>query len=519
MMPENPSQELQITQARSMQIPKRWPLVNTVTSRDGSFTKDARLINAYAEKDKVTGDYNIEKRPGFSPTPIITGTGPGRGLFTYEYVILNTLAIPHRLIVQYLTVYVTGNPGGVSAYATITTEAGFTSPPIFIGPVLLNRGNRFQFLGIATNPPGVLFGGDNTTALTSTAYFYDGVTFTGLLGGDPSGFPNNTVPGFVYLNGYAYVMDYSGKIWQTVNQNQVTGGSSWDTGLDFIQAASDSDIAVQLARQLIYVVAIKTWTTQFYYDAGNPVGSSLSPVPGALYNFGCISADTFCDLDGTLLWATNSKVGTYRIVMIENLNAKFVSTPAVERQLDLGRNSSWYSLAYQHSGHRWYAITNVTTNVTMVYDITEELWYLWTDYQGNYYPVAGRGGPGVEWHQMIATGNIYLLGGDYVYPNDYGNLVPVDIYTPNFDAGVDRIKMLSQMRVNADQTPGSYLKVRYSDNDYKSWTNFREINLGQSRPLMNDEGSFYRRAYHLRHYSNTGLRIRSLDLQMDIGQL
>jgi hypothetical protein len=121
---------------------------------------------------------------------------------------------------------------------------------------------------------------------------------------------------------------------------------------------------------------------------------------------------------------------------------------------------------------------------------------------------------------MISTGNVYQMDGDYVYPTDFGHVVPVDIYTPNFDAGADRIKYLSQMRFNADQTPGSILYVSSSDNDYGSFSRTaRRVDLGRQRPILNDEGSFYRRAYHFRHYANTGLRIRSVDLQMDIGTL
>src|SRR5208282_5740266 len=114
-------------------------------------------------------------------------------------------------------------------------------------------------------------------------------------------------------------------------------------------------------------------------------------------------------------------------VMINELQEDFVSSPAVERQLDLGPGSQWYSLVYQHAGHRWYVITNLTTNVTMVYDIGEKLWYLWTDSRSNYYPVIARtaGPDGAEWHQMGATGAVYVMAPDYIYPNDFGNIVPV----------------------------------------------------------------------------------------------
>jgi hypothetical protein len=542
-------QQVQAATAKSLTIPKRWPLVNTLNSRSSNFLKDARLVNAYAEKDVVTGDYQVEKRPGFALTPVVPA-GPGStgafapgngggGLYSYTQFFTRTGQVSTILYLQgiqgnlYNAYVITENTGGAPSAPTLigtvslgVTNGGFTTPAYNTYPT------KAQFTGLpfGTNPGPtaagtiVFSGGGAGTIFPSPpvpvglAYYYDSTTATlNTLTPGVNGFPASTVPGFVFLDGFTYVMDINGTIWETATQNQI---ANWGA-LAFITAETDADIGVQLARQLIYIVAIKQWTTQFFYDAGNTTGSSLSPVPGAQYSFGCVSSDTFQDLDGVLFWATLSKVGTSRIVMIENLNASFVSTPAVERQLDLGPQSQFYSFAYQHAGHRWYGITNVTTNVTMVYDIGEKLWYLWTDYQGNYYPVIGRTSTlfGKQWNQIGATGAIYQVDSDYVYTNDMGNIVPVDIYTPNFDAGVDRIKYLSQMRFNADQTAGSQLWVRFSEDDYGSWNNFRRVDLQRQRPFLNDEGSFYRRAYHFRHYANTPLRIRSVDLQMDIGTL
>jgi len=291
--------------------------------------------------------------------------------------------------------------------------------------------------------------------------------------------------------------------------------------VNYIAAINEGDLAVFLAKQLSYVIAIKQWSIQIFYDAGNTTGSSLSPLAGAVYNFGCLHADTIAELDGVWFFATQSKQGTSKIVRIENLQVKFVSTPAVERILDLDVGDQWASMAFQHAGHTWYIITNMTDNVTMVYDVGEDLWYNWTDFQANYFPVIDRclSFAGMEWHQMLATGQVYQLDGDYIYPTDYGNVVPVDIYTPNFDDGIDRIKFLSQMRFNADQTNGSKLYLRSSEDDYQTWTNMRMVDLSQKRPILNDEGSFYRRAYHFRHFAPTPFRLSSVDLQMDIGVL
>ncbi|MEL4881509.1 hypothetical protein AAEH85_21400, partial [Shewanella algae] len=63
-------------------------------------------------------------------------------------------------------------------------------------------------------------------------------------------------------------------------------------------------------------------------------------------------------------------------------------------------------------------------------------------------------------------------------PTDNGLIFPVDIYTPNYDAGTKRGKMLSAMYFNVDQV-NAQLAVRYNDNDYQSgkWSNFRTLDL------------------------------------------
>jgi hypothetical protein len=520
----------EVSQAQSMRAPKRWPLVNTFDSRNNSPKIDARLVNAYAEKNQNTGQYEVEKRGGFASIPELVVPGNvGQGVFNYSYAHFGYFGDPNigRLYSQAIFV----NSG--IAYSYIIDADGVPSGPTVLGAVTgWQAGSKFQFLGMPGARSILLFSSNRQgyPAACSVYYVVTGTTILEqLVPGDANNFPFDIVAGLVYLDGYVYVMAIDGNIYQTSVPNVISGPGAWSSG--YIVAASEPDLGVQIAKQGIYIVAIKTWTTQFFYDAGNPPpGSSLSPVPGALFNVGCMDADTFAELDGVLFWVTNSRAGTYQIIMVANLHMEVISSPAVERLLDLGPGSTWYSLAYQHCGHHFYVITNVTKNTTLVYDLGEKLWYVWTDFAGNFYPVVARtaSAAGDEWHQLGSSpypsgiaGQIFDMDGDYTNTNDWGNLVPVDIYTPNFDAGVDRAKLLSQMRINADQTTGSSVLVRCNDEDYNptKWTNFRKVDLGQKRPYLNDEGSFYRRAYHFRHYANTPFRIRSVDLQMDLGTL
>ncbi len=51
-------------QADTVGLPKRLPLVVQPENRDESTLKDAKLINGYMEKDELTGEYHVYKRPG-----------------------------------------------------------------------------------------------------------------------------------------------------------------------------------------------------------------------------------------------------------------------------------------------------------------------------------------------------------------------------------------------------------------------------------------------------------------------
>ena len=81
------------------------------------------------------------------------------------------------------------------------------------------------------------------------------------------------------------------------------------------------------------------------------------------------------------------------------------------------------------------------------------------------------------------------------------------------------LKYLHSMDFVADQTAGSTLMVRKTDDDYQTWSNPRMVDLGTHRPRLISNGSFRRRAYHFRHACNTALRIKAVELQLDIGTL
>jgi hypothetical protein len=488
-------------QARTMSEPKYMPLVATLSNRDYNLNTDARLVNAYAEKDPLTGMYNVIKRYGTAVQysyaamsaeyPSISKST--LGMYGWNYTPTNgtygkgnselLYIMGGYLFVNFIPIFpITGN--GPATFTPILNQA---NPQIFIKTV-------------------------------SSGYYLNAQNVTTKI--VDSNYPVNTVPGSVYLDGTTYVMDTLGNIWGSANLNDV---STWDP-LNVIVAGNQPDIPVYLALQVTYIVAIKSNSIQFFYDAGNTTGSPLAEVPGTIINFGCADPASVQQFEDVIVFVTNNIEGISRVAIMKNLQPQIVSTPFVERVLRL--NGLGYgeitSLLINLDGHIIYVITNQSLNVSMAYDIEQKLWYQWTDASGNMYPVAAVTNGYPTLNSLICidySGNVNYLSPHYATPNDNGVVPPVDIYTPNFDGGIDRQKFLHMMRFNGDQQAGSKLKVRSSDDDYKKYTNFRTVDLSIRRPVLDNCGAFYRRSWHLRHQSNTPFRLNAVALEMDVGIL
>lgn len=455
---------------------QRLPLVATLGNRDLTTNRDSRLVNCYAERDPEREGFWIEKRVGLLTQSHFAGAGNG----VYNWA------------------------GNVYSVYGGTLYKNGTS----LGAVDSSNG-VYRFVQIRGSPGRLVLGNG------VKAYWTDGTVLTQIT--DPN-FPAAFVKGWAYLDGTLYVMDQQANIWGSQNLDDPT---VWN-GLNFIIARIEPDLGVALAKQLVYVIALKQWTTEVFYDAANAApGSPLGPVQGAKAPYGCVNADSVQEIDDTLYWLAANRQTSPQIVRMANLQVTPVSSPQVERLLGTSNLSQVYSWVLKRGGHSFYGITLLTSNTTLVYNITENLWDQYTDVNENFWPISSMSFDGSYNHiaQHVSAGNLYQVDSDFVYPNDDGVVVPVDIYTPNETFGQDRRKMLSMMRFNADQYNGSVLQVRVSDDDYQSWSNFRTVDLSRKRPILTNCGTFYRRAWNFRHASNTPLRIRSVDLQMELGTL
>jgi len=458
----------------------RLPLIVKQSNRDETVTKDARIINGMVEM-MAENDYHVYKRPGYLTYSSVTA-GAAQGAYNWEsniYTIVNGFMYRDGVLIG------SGldTAGGMYRFSS---TLGSTHRLVF-----QNTGGSYYCTKIG-----------GPTAITDVAY--------------P---PNQTpaipiVPGLAYIDGYTAVMTRSAAIYTS----GINDPTTWNI-LDNLIAQIQPDSGVCLMKQMVYVIAFKQYSTEVFYDAGNAAASPLGPVQGAKMDIGCRTASSVRELEGTLYWVSQSFTSGTSVHLMNGLKPEQISTEAIDRILHQADFTSVYSWATRINGHRLYSVTLVNNNLTLVYDLTSKYWYQWTDANGNCLPFvdATFTNDGQTLFQHATDGKLYKL--EMTSYNDNGAAIPVDIYTPNFDGGTRKKKHLSRMDIVSDQISAGTLQIRFSDDDYQTWTAPRSVDLSNDIPNLIGCGTFRKRAFHFRHVADCPFRIQSVDLISQVGTL
>lgn len=473
--PQSPSQFESVT------IPPRLPLVVVTSNRDGTVSKDARLVNCYIEVTKE-GELDIYKRPGIKEARVQAAGLEGRGLWYWDGAL----------------------------YSVFGDKLFRNNSEVASGLDTTNGVYRFDS-NLGATPHLVLGNGKK-------AYAYE--TLGGLsadLHTIDVNYPEETVKGFAYLNGPIYVTQPQAVVWGSA-VNSVDQNGDWDP-INFIRAQIEPDQAVFTAKQLVYVVVLKQWTIEYFFDAGNPTASPLGPVQGMKVNYGCAHGDSVQKINDVLFFLSIDQTNSLQVSTLDRGAHQVVSTPSIDRLLAALELNTVFSWQLKINGHSFYVITFKEDNLTLAYDITQDLWFQWTDHEGNYFPIVASAYDAQGRHvlQHESNGILYYISGDQYKDDEYP--IVVDIITPNFDAGTYRRKHLKQAVFIADQIPGGVMTARYSDDDYQSWSTPRSVDMSAKRPMLTDLGTFQRRAFHLRYIDDLPFRIRAIDVQYDVGSL
>jgi len=78
-------------------------------------------------------------------------------------------------------------------------------------------------------------------------------------------------------------------------------------------------------------------------------------------------------------------------------------------------------------------------------------------------------------------------------------------------------KTVNRISVISDQAPqSSFLSLSWSDNDYQTWNAVRQVDVGTQNPVTFRCGRFRKRAFKLTYTDNFPMRIRGLELNINV---
>ncbi|CAB4133151.1 hypothetical protein UFOVP252_62 [uncultured Caudovirales phage] len=441
-------------------------------------------------------------------------------------------------------VTITNAGSGLSAAPTCTVTAALTVSPTCTGTIntttIVASDATGIYIGMAVYGTGIVSTGAKVTSISGTTitldtpniddvsgtvFFIDqgsGAVLTPALNFFPSG---PYVSGAVFLDNYVFIGTATNRIYNSALGDPTTWGA-----LDYLTFEQTTDTLVGIAKHLNYLVAFGKVSTQFFYDVGNASGSPLGLAASYTSEIGCASGDSIVSTSNTVLWVGTSKTFGRSVYIMDGVSAIRVSNANIDRHLEADGLNNVTAYCYTVNGHTLYILTLHNTNQTLVYDLTEKMWYTWTQYsmQSNDQPNPGT----YQESYFRPTFYAEINNVPYVLDDDTATLYYFDIntYQDNgqpiycrtvtdiIDNGSTKRKFYGRLEIIGDKVAAT-MQIRHSGDDYNTWSSYRSVDLNASRSQIYLSGADRRRAWEFLVTGNVPLRLDAAEVDFRIGEM
>lgn len=420
--------------------------------------------------------------------------------------------------------------GGVNVINVTTTGSGYNAAPIITftggggsGASATAVWSTGVIESITVVNPGSGYTSSDNITVTITDVTGSGASATALLNSFPTG---PFVPGAVFLDSYLFISTVAGRLY-----NCDLGNPEVWNALAYISSEAEPDNSAGICKHLNYILDFGQWSTEFFYDAANPYPASpLSSAPSYRIEIGCANGNSIVAFEQTVMFVGISKTTGTGVYALDGTAPIKVSTVYIDRILGNSDLKDVTAYTFRMNGHPFYVLTLHDLNVTIVYDVSEKMWHQWTMWAIG---TAGSGVPGLYAEQYFRPS--YYAGdesGYYVLDDDNGTLymfsdtqytdAGAPIYyravTDIVDNGTTKRKFYNRVEIIGDKVPAT-MNIRSSDDDYKSWSSYRTVNLNALRPQIYQTGAARRRAWEFLCTENKPLRLDAAEIDFEIGEL
>lgn len=481
------------TPATSTYQTKTIRLVRELNSRGVNTNKDEDYINCYAEqiKNRNTKENEIYlvKRPGASSFIASVDASSVRGLFHWEE--------QNRLFVAVSDdIYIYNSVSG-ALVTTLSTAFGTTTGHVGFCEFLYDTGSVKI---VAT---------DGTTMITIDSA---GTKVVGVDADMPVHLPYP-----VFLDGYLFILK-SGTA--DIYNSNLNDPLAYTPG-DFLTAEMLADNATFLTRINNYIIVVGNKSIEYFWDAANAAGSPLqrndTPIKltGFLGGFAALGNKTF------IIGSNNDSQPD--IFMLEDFKITPIGTDAIRRHLatiTVTDVTTIKASVISQDGHDFYVFN--TGSGCYCFDIETKLWARWTWQASNNFGLTHA----VNAETTSGYKTLFALSGssaiykmDYTLYQDSGTTFPCTIITDNEEFDTYNQKTMSRLAIWADKPTASAEGTLYwSDDDYQNYNAGVAVDLYQEMPTVKRLGRFRRRAFKFIFTQNQPLRIKSFEVDINMGQ-
>lgn len=349
-------------------------------------------------------------------------------------------------------------------------------------------------------------------ASDSTGWYYQSGTVTKITDVDfPGNASRTTVGNFAVLDGYAFIMDTAGRVYNS-DLNSVT---AW-TADSYFTANSIPDVGIGVVRHRDTLIAFCKEHLEVIYNAGNPTNSPLARYDERTQKIGCISANAITELRDTIYFAGTTKGSNIAIYSYDGGQIGKVSTPEFESKLAFASPSGITLTTLGAHGRN--LIMVCASSSTYVYCVEEKSWHEWTGTQ------LWHKADGVTTGELIVnyaisrtstSGKVYVINPLSPTYQDDGSTFTSTIQTSRLDLGTDKTKFFNRIGIIGDS--GSALALSWFDDDYITQSTPRAVTMTGKRPGVHNCGASPRRAFVITHSSNAAMRLEALELDFEVG--
>jgi len=480
----------------------KFDATSTLRSGVNSVRRDSHIINFYYDRvsqENKERDVVLKKRPGVLATTTslnkVNASDTIRGYFYEEQEDIYFWAVGNK-VYKYI-------PAPAGTYTALICTLATTTGDVCFKTFQKSTGEAYILISDGTN----LWSQQLRTYPDSA-----GVAVTDV------DMPTAFNPFFVVLDGYVFISKGN-----TIYNSDVDTFDTWTSGND-IDAEMSSDNIRLMFQNKNYLVAVGYNSLEIFWDAANETGTPLKRQDSGFKSVGYISA--YNNVGDEHFFVGQDKSNNISVYRMENFKVDKISNSVVERSIQaLQTDFSIQSKAHNAKGviisvdgHTFYVLS--TTETTWAYDIEEKMWFEWRSPTGLFSPEAAWAKfDGGQYISNSTSTTIDILS-PIVY-NDKNVNFTCSYTTEDSLFGSVNWKVCNRVSLVCDRhlsTGTSNVVLQWSDNDWTdNPTNSRNINVFSNMPIARRTGRFRNRSFRLLYTDSYPLRMKHLELEINIG--